>query len=65
MICFWGIAIMKSRTHDAYRDVVMYAWILQQAVWYGGEGHDYSDLQKPTMDLAGALSYAPVEDAPK
>jgi hypothetical protein len=65
MIRLGPVTIMKSRTHDAYRDVVMYAWILQQAVWYGGEGHDYSDLQKATLDLAGALSYAPIEDAPK
>jgi hypothetical protein len=58
------ITIMRSRTHDAYRDVVKYAWLLHQAVWFD-QTHDYSELIPATVELAGALSYAPVEDAPK
>lgn len=64
MIRLGPITIMRSSTHDAYREVVKRAWILQQAVWYD-QTHDYSELMEATTDLASALSYAPIEDAPK
>jgi hypothetical protein len=55
---------MRSQTHDNYRGVVKYAWALHQAIWFD-QSHDYSGLMEADMDLSSALSYAPIEDAPK
>lgn len=63
MLRLGPITIMRSSTHDAYRDVVKYAWVLQQAIWYD-QTHDYELLMEATTNLAGALSYTPIEDAP-
>lgn len=64
MIRLGPITIMRSSTHDAYREVVKRAWILQRLVWFD-QSHDYSELMEATVDLAGALSYTPQEDVPE
>jgi hypothetical protein len=64
MIRFWGIAIMRSSTHDAYSDVVRAAWPLMRTINFD-QDHDYSALMYLNLNLASVLSHAPIEDAPK
>jgi hypothetical protein len=64
MIRFFGITVMRSSTHDAYSDVVRAAWPLLRAINFD-QNHDYSALMYLNLNLASALSYAPIEDAPK
>lgn len=63
MIRLGPITIMRSSTHDAYRNVVRAAWKLHMAVWFD-QTHDYSELAPFDAELSDALSRTPVEDAP-
>lgn len=63
MIRLGPITIMRSSTHDAYRNVVKEAWPLEQAINFD-QTHDYSELMPLMLKLSTALSYAPVEDSP-
>jgi hypothetical protein len=64
MIRLFGLTIMRSSTHDAYSDVVRAAWPLVWTINFD-QDHDYAALMYPNLNLASALSYAPIEDAPK
>jgi hypothetical protein len=64
MIRLGPITIMRSSTAKAYSNVVKAAWPVHQAIWFD-QTHDYSDLMLPDAVLSDALSYAPIEDAPK
>ena len=64
MIRIGPITIMGTKTAEAYSNVVKAAWPLEQAINFD-QTHDYSELMVLNLDLAGALSFAPIEDAPR
>jgi len=67
MIRLGPVTIMRSSTHDAYRDAVIAAWRVHMWIWSYGEDNAWPDglRQLPALDatLSEALSYTPPEDA--
>jgi len=63
------ITIMRTRTHENYRRVVTFSWVVHETIWAFGENNFFPPGLKtlPAEDalLSEALSYTPIEDAPK